>query len=1202
MRNGATSAIRWFCLTALLAGAVVLSTSTAPAAEASKDDSQAKSMLPLLDAPLLFVKRHAYMAPHIYDDFYTWHPGGGIYVIENPADPPAKRRIRALIDATTTPTLGAGVYRDPNLSWDAKRIVFAYKGEQGGDTCLYEIGVDGRGLRRLTNPGADCKNPFPVRAYGLGRHDVTPAYLPDGRIVFTSTRPAGRVPCFNSEVDILHVMDADGKNIHAISVNNVNEFDPAVLPDGRIIFGRWEYVNKTALYMQSLWTIWPDGSNETAYFANNLAKPTAVLDVRAVPNSHKVIASLTPHNGQAVGAIAMIDPRLGKNNLDAITNFTPKYPKLMDQGLRRGPSDPWALSEDVVMYSDNALPAGGIFLRHRDGRREMVYSDPKITCYSPMLVKRRPRPPVLGARAEELIGAGKFFVQDIYRGLDGVKRGEIKQIRVVEETARISGLPPGGRWWNQAFLTSWQGSYVTKNVIGVTDVHPDGSAWFEAPAGRALYLQAVDGEGRTLRSMRTFIQAVPGQTRSCIGCHENKMTAPPLTDVRPLAKRQPPAKLRDESWGSGYVDYATMVQPVLDKHCVSCHGGRKGIDGGIDLSGGWTWAFNISYETLLKNTQTGFLNCNNGSVNTARILPPRTHGSGAAPLAKLLVEGHGKRLDKMTRAERDLLMTWMDLNCSYYGTYNYTDAATCNAVIQASKQLGAAMSKGGCNKCHAGVGNDWINLAAPERSRILRAPLAKSEGGLGLAWCRDRKARKTLGMITQRNQPPDVFRPARTPKPDAAGKTVAPFASTDDANYQAMLAIIRQARGAALATPRVDMPGAEIIPGLCRLLVPLDVPNTAPQPNAVAADGEVTLTWPRRSMHIGLTFQVHRSANANFAPTAETLLGVTTMFRYADRDAPAGEQHYAIVALYDAARSAPARTSVTVQAPPPPKAPAGLTASSQPGRIALAWQGASARDRYVITRQPAGSDKAVTVTPEPIRGTSYVDYPPQAGSYAYTVRTVARGGVTSPPALTQAKVLPQRKTPTFIALTGDDRAIRADGSKVKLRLNGGAKIAGAQLDLAKGGYATVAHLAEFDLDRAFSLACWIKFDRLSAMPVPLSCGSFGGTGWFVQAYQNRWRWHVGGVSCDGGKVIVGKWVHVAATFDGAHATLYIDGKPAATVNCSANLAASNAPLVIGQYVSQLEQFQVFGQLSDLKLYARALSPAEPAALVKTGRP
>ena len=53
-------------------------------------------------------------------------------------------------------------------------------------------------------------------------------------------------------------------------------------------------------------------------------------------------------------------------------------------------------------------------------------------------------------------------------------------------------------------------------------VEPDGSAYFEVPPGRAVYLQALDADGRLVQSMRTFVQAAPGTTRSCIGCHEYK--------------------------------------------------------------------------------------------------------------------------------------------------------------------------------------------------------------------------------------------------------------------------------------------------------------------------------------------------------------------------------------------------------------------------------------------------------------------------------------------------------------------------------------------------------------------------------------------------------------------------------------------------------------------------------------------------------
>ncbi|NQT37103.1 MAG: PD40 domain-containing protein, partial [Planctomycetes bacterium] len=487
---------------------------------------RARLHLSMLDAPLLLVKQHPYFAAHIYDDYYTWHPGGGIYVLEEPFNPQPGAEPRAVIDSATNQTLGAGVYRDAELHWDAGRLLFAYKPDQSAMTSIYEIGVDGQGLRRLT---ASDKY-----------HDITPAYLPDDRIVFTSTRPRALVPCFNSGVDTLHTMNGDGSDIQPISTNNVTEFDPAVLPDGRVVYGRWEYVDKTALYMQSLWTMLPDGRMEEALFANNLAKPTAVLDVQAVPHQQMVVASLTPHNGQAVGAIGMIDMTMGKNDLGAVFNFTPEYPIEMDQGLRVAPCDPWALSADDVLMSNNAISGHGIIeLVDRRGNRELVYADVEISCFAPSPVKPRPRPttvsPNPGREEPGKQQPGRFLLVDVYEGLEGVERGQIKQLRVVEETARISGLPPGGRWWNQAFLVSWQGAYIVKNILGVVPVEPDGSAYFEVPAGRAVYFEALDAEGREVQRMRTFVQAAPGVTRSCVGCHEDKKSAPLRPGSLPMA-------------------------------------------------------------------------------------------------------------------------------------------------------------------------------------------------------------------------------------------------------------------------------------------------------------------------------------------------------------------------------------------------------------------------------------------------------------------------------------------------------------------------------------------------------------------------------------------------------------------------------------------------------------------------------------------
>ena len=1151
---------------------------------------RAREHLSMLDAPLLLVKRHPYFAGHIYDDYYTWHPGGGIYVLDEPGRPQPQPRVRPVIDPETNETLGTGVYRDPDIAWDARRIVFAHKPDAGATTSLYQIGIDGRGLRRLT---ASDKH-----------HDITPAWLPDGRIVFTSTRPKALVPCFNSGVDTLHTINADGSDVRSISANNVTEFDPAVMPDGRVLYGRWEYLDKTALYMQSLWTMLPDGRMEEALFGNNLAKPTAILDARPVPGTHLVVASLTPHNGQAVGAIGMIDTRQGKNDLAAVFNFTPEYPVEMDQGLRVGPCDPMPLGQDDVLVSNNAVAAHGVIeLVDRFGHRELVYADPAISCYAPMLVKPRTPPPVMTSPSHRG-QSGRFLLADVYQGLGGIPRGTIKRIRVVEETARTSGIPPGGRWWNQAFLISWQGAYVVKNILGVVPVEEDGSAYFEVPPGRAVYFEALDAEGREIQRMRTYVQAAPGVTRSCIGCHENKKTSPLGPGSLPLAMLKPPARPQKESWGSGYIDYPTMVQPILDRHCVRCHGGPEGMGKGIDLSGGWTWAFNISYETLIKHRMTGFLNCNNGSVHTSEILPPRTIGSGAAPLAEILIKKH----PELSRAERDLILAWMDTNSNYYGTWDYTPHATCDAILSTRGPLAQQMQAAGCTECHAPghVGNDWVNLQTPEWSRILRAPMAKAKGTLGLAFCRQRKARQGYPLIDQRVQPPDVVKPSLQPEWDPGGPEHVTFTSGADPHCQAMLAIIRRARGEALARPRIDVPGAEVVAGECRMQVPIPVPEGPPALAArVRRDTAVELAWQRTADTIGLQYELHRGPAPGFTPSEATQIGLTTAGRFIDLAPPVGKHHYALVVTSGTERSRPVLATVDVPQPEPPAAPVKLAARPLSGEIALAWEAPGIPGvGYDVYRAKAGSGDFAKLNKGPLASLSYSDLEVEPGvKYAYHVRAVDRRGQQSPASQpVEAVPLPEIKEPVFAAdFSKGAAATLLDGKPIKGRLHGGAKLAGGALEIETSGFATYKHLPEFDLKKALSIECWVRIDREAAMPVVLACGNYSQDGWFLQRFGGGWRWHLAPVSCDGGRPAVGRWTHLVGTFNGSRANLYQDGKLVRAVDCYPNRAPHAGPLVVGQYSHQAESYQVHGAITGVKLYQRALRAEEVAEKLKAGR-
>ena len=1171
-----------------------------------------------LDAPLLFVKRHNYTGIHIYDTYYKWRPGGGIYVIENPSAPPAERTIRALIDATTDETLGGGIYNEPELSWDARRVLFCHKPTANGSTSIYEIGIDGKHLRRLTRP-TSCES---YCGRNAGQHDVGPAYLPDGRIVFTSTRYNGLVPCNNTAVDILHVMNADGTDVRCISVNNVNEFDPTPLPDGRILHGRWEYVDKTALTQQSVWTIFPDGTNEVALFANNMVHPEAILDARPVPGSpHLIVGTMTPHNAPPRGCVGIIDPQAGKNAPGAIVNFdTPDRPT-NDRG---NSCEPWPLSIDTVLYS--ARPRGAKFnalvIADRRGRRVVVHQEPDIDCHSPMLVKPRPRPPVLAVGSQPKQRTGRLFVQDVYQGLDGVRRGDIKSLRVIEETSRTTGTH--GSAMNQTFLMSAVLAWSAKNFLGVAPVETDGSAYFEVPSGRAVYLQALDGQGRMVRGMRTFFQAAPGVTRSCVGCHEYKYSAP--THTRPAAVQREPSRLRDESWGSGYVDYPSMIQPILDKHCVSCHGGEKGFSGGLDLTGGWTAYFSLSYENLVnrrKNQLTASLisgiDCMNGtSFWSAQIFGPYGHGSGAAPLARRLVGGHKGRIKGLSRSERDLMLAWIDTNGLYHGTWDYAPGGSEIRSWKSTKnELIGEMHAAGCMKCHGGKGpggfeNDWFNLRRPEWSRILRAPLARGADGFGAGLCQRRKvdsSQPRLRMLWRgyRHAATPIQQWQEKPAPPAPppAEPVATFASTGDEHYRKMLAIIRRGRDEALARPRTDMPGAVLTAGIGRQLIPTPLPEPLPSVRVgVEGEGIVRLAWERSARTIGLSAKVHRGPDANFTPSKETLLAATRLHQYADLKAPVGQAHYAVVLFSGDEPSQPIRVRVTVPPPAPPAAPTNLKASDAPGCVELAWQApAGGSVRYHVYRAEAGKEPK-RLTAEPIGLRSYGDTDAaERVQYTYTVRAVNRREMEGPAsAEARGTALPEVKTALFVAaLTESLDARLASGAAVKARRQGKARIADGSLDLLAGGHVTYDHRAAFDLTRRISIECWVRIEKPTSMPVVVSCGRWNQAGWFLQRIGAGWRWHVGGIDCDGGKGSPGQWTHLVGTFDGQTTRLFQDGRKVGERTGSAVRSPWSGRLHVGQYSGGPgSQYQVIGRIAGLKVYGRALPAKDVATAAATG--
>ncbi len=1200
---------------------------SAPARATAQSEDQVTTatdakMLSQLDAPLLFVKRHSYQGIHIYDTFYKWPPGGGgIYVLENPSAPRTQWIIRPVIDATTPGTLGAGVYTHPEISWDGKRLLFCYKDEPQGCTKIYEIGVDGKGLRKVSDPSAlvSCYN---GRAEGM--HDLAPSYLPSGNIVFLSTRPAGLVPCNNTGVAILHVMNADGSDIHPISVNSENEFDPSVMPDGRVLFGRWEYVDKNALTMQALWSIHPDGSEETAVFANNMVLPEAVLDARPVPGCGLIAVTLAKHNAPPRGSIAFIDPNKGKNGTEALFNFEHHDQPDFDRG---NSCEPYPLNRDTVIFSGRSRGnRNAIEMMDRQGNRMVVLSDPDICLHAPMLVKPRPLPRVVPEQVDRSKKTGAFLVLDVYEGLEGIERGEAKWLRVIEETSRISASPGTPNPFNQTFLVSASLSFSTKIYHGLTPVNEDGSVYFNAPSGRALYFQVLDKDKRLIQSMRTFIQAAPGTTRSCIGCHEKKSSVTTQSYARPTkVPSGGPKDLVPESWGTGFMDYPSMIQPIWDKHCVSCHGGEKGFAARLDLSGGWTKHFNISYENLVDRRESqltahliaGIDTMNGTAYWSAPLKPPRSHGSGVAPLANVIMSGHQGMIDGLTRTERDLIMAWIDSNGLYSGTWHYTKHGYGLPDWDALRgELVAKMSEAGCSSCHGKfVGSDWFNLQAPEQSRILRAPLKAGQDGRGLAICRNHKMdprRQRTRLLVQGYahavKPLSDFAPRPMPPIDEGGQPHVTFASTEDPHYKALLAIIRRGSKRVLATPRIDMPGAEAIVGECRMFVPPDLPHQAPQLKAyVDALGRVHLQWKRSAELIGLNAEIHRSDKKDFTPGTDTFLTETLLADFVDSSAPVGEQHYALILKSLDQQSRPIRASLTVPKPSAPPRPESLSAQSAPGHVELQWNDKSPISlRYHVYRAEAGTDQFKRLTTEPTPELRYRDVQANPSvEYTYTVRAVNRHGTESPASeASEAAALPEIKEPLFVAAftKGADASLHS-GSVAKGTLHAKSHVAGGALDLSAGGHATFAHRETFDLDRSLSVECWVNMTEGGQMPVVVSCGRWNEAGWFLQRIGSGWRWHVGGIDCDGGRPEAGRWTHLVGTFDGQVTRLYQNGTLVAEKAGAASRRPWPGPLMVGQYSGgPAAPYQVHGRISNVRIFNCAVSPENAADSFKAASP
>ncbi len=648
---------------------------------------QAAMKNPLLAGrPILFMKRNRFACQMLHEHVAyfnqysdTW--GGGVFVLEEPG---RSMKARDLIGDR----LPEGAYISLSVSHDAHTAYFSYaprtapKPEFGSRDQryyhIYAMDLRTNRLRQLTRESFDDTDPRP---------------LPDGGIAFLSTRRGGFTRCNNPwepiAVYTLHRMDADGSNIRALSFHETNEWHPNVLNDGRIVYTRWDYVDRSAAHYHGLWAMNADGSNPVSLFGNYTSRISACYQATAIPGSQRIMFVAGAHHADVGGSLVILDPALarldhksGVDRFESLERLTPEICFPEGDGRDGGWPDsyffsPYPLSEKyyIVAFGHGKIPGmssggkrdtTGIYYFDRFGNLELLYRDTGIGSMYPIPLAPREMEPVVASGLDATLGdQGVFMLSDVSRShLPFPPDRPIRSLRIYQVLPKTTPAANDPR-------IGHANAESARMLLGSVPVEADGSAHFIAPARKPLYFQAVDAEGRAVQGMRTITYLQPGERRGCVGCHEPMGST--ASAAKPMALTRPPSKIAPGPDGTRPFSFPLLVQPVLDKHCVGCHDGAKGK--GLSppvLTGESDGHFSRSYRNLrpyLRWYEWG------GDSIGGTVTVPGRQGTDESRLTGILADAtHSPKL-KLSPEDRERLYVWMDGNVPFYGVYDPKEQA-----------------------------------------------------------------------------------------------------------------------------------------------------------------------------------------------------------------------------------------------------------------------------------------------------------------------------------------------------------------------------------------------------------------------------------------------------------------------------------------------------------------------------------------------
>ena len=537
-------------------------------------------------------------------------------------------------------------------------------------------------------------------------HNYDGCYLPDDSIVFTSTAPFIGVPCVGGSSQVANLYHfGPGGRIRRLTNDQDHNWCPAVLNHGRLLYQRWEYADIAHAFTRLLFQANPDGTGQMEYYGSNSYWPTALFYARPVPgHPTKVVAVVGGHHdAPRQGELVVLDPALGRHETSGVVQRIPGYGEKVEPVILDGLAasswprflHPYPLGEKHFLVACRPTKASlwGVYLVDVFDNFVLLHEEPGWAFLEPTPWRPAPRPPVVPDRTDPDSREATVLLADIYRGpgLAGVPRGTVKALRLMSYTFTFHGLGA------EPDRVGLDGPWDVKRILGTVPVETDGSANFRIPADTPVGLQPLDADGKALALMRSWMTAVPGEVLSCVGCHEPQNSTAPVGD-RPLALRRAPSAVQPWYGPARGFSFEREVQPVLDAWCVACHHGGPLADGkatfdlrarpAARVPSAFQMHFSPAYMELRRWVHTPTLE------SDAHLLPPRDFHADTSRLIQILRDDHyGVALGSEAW---DRLITWIDFNAPYHGTWqevvasNPTKLAAARHGAQRRRALDAA--------------------------------------------------------------------------------------------------------------------------------------------------------------------------------------------------------------------------------------------------------------------------------------------------------------------------------------------------------------------------------------------------------------------------------------------------------------------------------------------------------------------------------